>query len=59
MSTFGVSLTAAQLAAAEAAFFGANAWMLLSDPNVSYVYQDGAQILVGLAGFYDAQNFLK
>ena len=59
MSTFGVSLTAAQLAAAETAFFGANAWTLLSDPNVSYVYRDGAQILVGLAGFYDAQNFLK
>ena len=61
---YGMHLNAADLAAA-AAFFvspfvynGHEIWQFVSDPNVSYVNQDGGSINIGLAGLLDASDFL-
>ncbi|HCN69440.1 MAG TPA: NF038130 family PEP-CTERM protein [Candidatus Accumulibacter phosphatis] len=34
-------------------------WQRLSDPNISYVYIDGHQVNVGLAGFLDVEQLLE
>jgi hypothetical protein len=61
----GLNLGAA-LPAALAAFFAPNAtlgglapWMLVSDPNISYVNNDGGVIHIGLDGLIDASAFLN
>ena len=34
-------------------------WQRLSDPNISYVYIDGHQVNIGLAGFIDVEQLLE
>ncbi len=34
-------------------------WQRLSDPNVSYVYIDGHEVNIGLAGFLDVEQLLE
>lgn len=54
------------LSAALAAFYTPNAtlgglapWMLVSDPNISYVNNDGGVVHIGLDGLIDASAFLN
>lgn len=64
-TTLGVTFTAAQMNLAVLAFYlpslpgGLAPWQLVSDPNISYVYIDGHEVNIGLAGFDDASPVLR
>lgn len=66
-ASIGASLNGAQLAAALNVFLNVDlqpgagtfyAWQYLSDPNVSDVNLDGNNVVVGLDGLLDAEDFL-
>lgn len=64
-SIYGANLTgveqtnAANVFVSGLLFNGTPIWAYVSDPNVSYVNQDGGDINIGLAGLLDAQAFLN
>lgn len=58
LSLFSAPLTNAQLATGAAQLIGLNLWKSLSDPNVSYVNNDGGVVHIGLDGLLDATTFL-
>lgn len=58
LSLFSAPLTNAQLATGAAQLIGLNLWKQLSDPNVSYVNNDGGVVHIGLDGLLDATTFL-
>ena len=58
----GAAISDADLQAATMGFFGAagqSPYKLVSDPNISYVMLDGADVRIGLAGFLNAQAALQ
>lgn len=65
-AAFNSVISSADLTAAIAAFYNPNAilgglspYQFVSDPNVSYVLQQGDSIKIGLAGLIDATLFLR
>ncbi len=65
-AAFGSAISAADLQTAIQGFYnpsvvlgGLAPFQFVSDPNISYVFQDGADLKVGLAGLYDATAFLR
>lgn len=66
LAAFGAPISAADLNAAIQGFYnpslvlgGLSPFQFVSDPNVSYVYQDGGELKIGLGGLFDATNFLR
>ena len=58
----GGAISDADLQAATMSFFGTagqSPYKLVSDPNISYVMLDGADVRIGLAGFLNAQAALQ
>ena len=58
----GAAISAPDLQAATMSFFGIGGqspYKFVSDPNVSYVMQDGDEVKIGLAGFLNAQAALQ
>lgn len=60
-TSIGATLTSTQMTLAVGNFLTGpgNPWTRVSDPNISYVNQTGSNILIGLAGFYDARPVLR
>lgn len=59
LSLFPMPLTAAQLNSGAAMFISNNVWRSVSDPNVSYVDDNGGVVHIGLDGLLDATSFLN
>ena len=66
LAAFGAPISSADLNTAIQGFYNPNValgglapFQFVSDPNISYVYQDGGELKIGLAGLYDATNFLR
>ncbi|MBD2580235.1 NF038130 family PEP-CTERM protein [Oscillatoria sp. FACHB-1406] len=56
-SSFGNTL--AKRGIAYTAFLGANLFQATSDPNISYITDNGSDLLIGLAGHYDLKAYYQ